>query len=87
MTGNVGMPLQFDIMYDAPLDTRDKIYETMEEANNYLASPTAYAGHIIKVKEDGTINAYIVNEDKTLSPINSGDEVQTLLDSLTWKDL
>lgn len=93
MAANVGMSLQFDIMYSGPLDMRDRVFESQDELNAYIASATAYAGHIVRVKDtvDGetNINLYLINEDKSLSPIASASsaDLEAIMNSLTWVEI
>lgn len=60
----------------APLDA-SSVYEDLSSAQTYAASPTAYAGQIITVLQDGAYKAYVLDGSAgayTLTPLGSGSE-------------
>lgn len=57
-----------------PLDA-SSVYEDFQSAQAYASSPTAYAGQIITVLQDGTYKAYVLDGTAgsyTLTPLGTG---------------
>lgn len=62
--GNIGMAIQFDPMYNQPLDKREQIFDNMSEVQVYTQSGKAYAGQIIKVRNgSSSVNLYVLADD------------------------
>lgn len=84
------MPAQFSVMHDRPLDERDEVFDTMEEAQAYIDSPLSYIGQFIKVKKSDTlIGVYLIQPDKSIleyKPVGDlGDvTVPEILSATTW---
>ena len=57
-----------------PLDA-SSVYEDLPSAQAYASSPTAYAGQIITVLQDGAYKAYVLDGSAgsyTLTPLGTG---------------
>lgn len=81
------LPIQFKKMYSGPINP-DSVFNSLSEAEAYASGPLGASGEIIGVKTDSTTgkySAYIINEDKTLSPV--GSDTSELVASLTWQEL
>jgi hypothetical protein len=47
----------------------NNIFESMAAAQTYTNSPTTLAGEIVSILVNGAYSAYIINTDKSLSPV------------------
>lgn len=81
------VPVYMHRMNPIPLDSTS-VFNSMEEAEEYMSSPIAYPGQIVSVIDDDTNTStpYIVSPDKKLIPLaSSTDAIDEAIKNVIFK--
>lgn len=72
------MPLQYKRLYDGPLDS-DAVFESLQEALDYINGGTSYPGNIISVKDIGDeYKVYVLGESKRMIEVGTSTIINVI---------